>query len=405
MMATQRGNGGSAGKERLWREQVEALVDPEELRALTQPSLSDSVMATAVLWFEVVVLLTAANLLPRLPLGWALVAGILIVGLMGLRMNAFGVIVHEGSHGFLAKSRKLNDRLCNWAVAFWTINSVEEYRPTHRLHHRYLGQERDPDRTFYLVPARRGALTGLLLQDLLGVTAFRRATNRIAGTSQESGAPASLLARPQLLIGKAVTQLVILGQFLLFQGVARGVLFYVVFWLLPIICMYPMILRLKTITEHYDPGLRDPANIRWTARTSAAGRIQNHVVGARMEYHFEHHVLPAIPYPGLKRLHRELGQSGLFEHHGEVLSGGYVHYLVRAVSASFGAARRNRATAPNATAPNSAAPEVTHSEATAPDGGTPAAAAPQTTAPKDSALSVSPASASSGSGEHPPPPR
>jgi fatty acid desaturase len=379
-MATQRGNGGSAGKERLWREQVEALVDPDELRGLSEPSLWDSIAATAVLWIEVIVLLAAANLVPRLPLGWAVAGGIFIVGLMGLRMNAFGVIVHEGSHGFLAKSRKLNDRLCNWGVAFWTINSVEEYRPTHRLHHRYLGEERDPDRAFYLVPARRGALTGLLFQDLLGVTAFRRATNRIAGTSQESGAPASLLARPQLLVGKAVTQLVVLGQFILFQGVARGVLFYVAFWLLPIICMYPMILRLKTITEHYDPGLRDQANIRWTARTSVAGRIQNHVVGARMEYHFEHHVLPAIPYPGLKRLHGRLGQSGLFDSHSEVLSGGYVHYLARAVTASFGSARRTKSTAPKTTAP-------------------------KTTAPKNGAMSVSPASASTGAGEHPPPPR
>jgi fatty acid desaturase len=250
-------------------------------------------------------------------------------------MNALGVILHEGSHGFLAKSRKLNDRLCNWGIAFWTINSVEEYRPTHRLHHRYLGQERDPDRVFYLVPSRRGALTSLLLQDLVGVTAFRRATTRLSGTSQESGAPASLLARPQLLVGKLVTQLVILGQFLYFQGVARGVLFYAVFWLVPIVCMYPMILRLKTITEHYDPGLRDPDNVQWTARTSYASWFQNHLVGARMEYHFEHHVLPTIPYRGLKRLHRHLEGTGLFTRHREVVSDGYVIFLARAVARSF----------------------------------------------------------------------
>src|SRR5450631_644238 len=220
----------SAGSERIWRKELEVLVDPDELRTLSEQSLPDTFGAVAVLWIEVVVLLAAANLLPLLPLGWAIPAGVLVVLLMGLRMNAFGVILHEGSHGFLAKSRKVNDRLCNWSIAFWTINSVEEYRPTHRLHHRYLGQERDPDRNFYLVPARRGALTILLLQDLLGVTAFRRATTRISGTSQESDAPASLLARPQLLIGKFVTQLVVLGQFLVFQGVRRGILFYVVFW-------------------------------------------------------------------------------------------------------------------------------------------------------------------------------
>jgi fatty acid desaturase len=329
------GTSGSSSSERLWREQLSQMVTPEELRSLSEQSLRDTFLAIGVLWVEAAVLLTAANLLPRLPLAGAIPAGILLVFVMGLRMNAFGVILHEGSHGLLAKSRVLNDRICNWGIAFWTVNSVEEYRPTHRLHHRYLGQERDPDRVFYLVPYRRGALTSLLLQDLLGVTAFRRATTRISGTSTESGAPASLLARPQLLIGKFVTQLVVLGQFIVFQGLQRGILFYVVFWLVPIVCMYPMILRLKTITEHFDPGLRDPNRVQWIARTSYAGWLENHLVGARMEYHFEHHVLPTIPYRGLKKLHRQLRRTDLFTRHGELISHGYVLFLSRAVLASF----------------------------------------------------------------------
>jgi fatty acid desaturase len=338
-MAIQSGKEASASSERLWREQFAQLVSKEELETLSEQSLPDTFAAIGGLWVEVAVLLAAVNLLPRLALGWAVPAGIFLVLLMGLRMNAFGVILHEGSHGLLAKSRILNDRICNWGIAFWTINSVEEYRPTHRLHHRYLGQERDPDRVFYLVPFRRGALTSLVLQDLVGVTAFRRATSRISGTSQESGAPASLLTRPQLLLGKFLTQLVVIGQFLLFQGVRRGILFYVVFWLVPIVCMYPMILRLKTITEHFDAGLRDPNSVHWIARTSCAGWLQNHLVGARMEYHFEHHVLPTIPYRGLKKLHRRLGQTDLFSRHGEVISHGYVLFLARAVVGSFGGRR------------------------------------------------------------------
>ena len=340
-MAIQSGKEASASSERLWREQFAQLVTAEEIRSLSEQSLPDTVAAIGTLWVEVAIVLAAVNLLPRLPLAWAIPVGILLVLVMGLRMNAYGVILHEGSHGLLAKSRRLNDRICNWGIAFWTINSVEEYRPTHRLHHRYLGQERDPDRVFYLVPFRRGALTSLLLQDLFGITAFRRATSRISGTSEQSGAPASLLARPQLLLGKFITQVVVLGQFILFQGVRRGILFYVVFWLVPIVCMYPMILRLKTITEHFDPGLRDPNSVHWIARTSCAGWLENHLVGARMEFHFEHHVLPSIPYRGLKRLHRQLAETDLYIRHGEVISHGYVRFLSRAVVASF-AGRRTR---------------------------------------------------------------
>ncbi len=79
--------------------------------------------------------------------------------------------------------------------------------------------------------------------------------------------------------------------------------------------------------------------MQWTARTSYAGRLQNHLVGARMEYHFEHHVLPTIPYRGLKRLHRRLEESGLFTRHSEVISHGYVLFLARAIVRSFGGGR------------------------------------------------------------------
>ena len=144
--------------------------------------------------------------------------------------------------------------------------------------------------------------------------------------------PAVCSPGPALLAGKAVTQLVVLGQFMVFQGIPWGIVFYVAFWLVPIVCIYPMTQRLKNIAEHFDPALRDPTVVRWVARTSAAGIIQNHLLGARMEYHFEHHVLPTIPYQGLRKLHRTLDSAGLFAEHGEFLSGGYVQFVARAAS-------------------------------------------------------------------------
>ncbi len=103
-----------------------------------------------------------------------------------------------------------------------------------------------------------------------------------------------------------------------------------VFWLIPIVCLYPMILRLKTITEHFDAGLRVPDNVQWTARTSAAGWLQNHLIGARMEYHFEHHVLPTIPFRGLRALHGPLDTEGCSIV--TLFSPGYVRFLARAAA-------------------------------------------------------------------------
>ena len=140
-MAMQSGKEASASSERLWREQFAQLVSAEEIRSLSEQSLPDTFAAIGVLWVEVA------------DPAWPPPTSFLVCPWPGRSRRAscwssdgiedecLRVILHEGSHGLLAKSRTLNDRICNWGIAFWTINSVEEYRPTHRLHHRYLGQE------------------------------------------------------------------------------------------------------------------------------------------------------------------------------------------------------------------------------------------------------------------------
>jgi fatty acid desaturase len=320
--------GRAATVEKVWRQRIEAVVASDELAELSRRSLVDTVGLLAALWVEIIVLLVGANLLPRLSLAWAVPIGILLVVLIATRINALGVVIHEGSHGFLARSRRLNDRLCNLGAAWWTINSVEEYRPTHRLHHRYLGEERDPDRPSYLLPDRRAAMAVLILKDLLAVTAVKRAQVLFSGSRDEEGAETGPSAWKKILLGKCAVQLVVLGSFVLFQGPWRGVGWYAIFWLVPILCVYPVILRLKTITEHFDPRYWEDAAQLWVARTSFAGRLQNHLIGARMEYHFEHHVLPNIPFKGLAALHRRLEDNGWIERHDDVVSGGYVRFLL-----------------------------------------------------------------------------
>jgi fatty acid desaturase len=54
-----------------------------------------------------------------------------------------------------------------------------------------------------------------------------------------------------------------------------------------------------------------------------------------MEFHFEHHIFPTIPYRGLKTLHRRLQDQGVFDRHRELLSDGYVLFLSRAIAGKF----------------------------------------------------------------------
>jgi fatty acid desaturase len=49
------------------------------------------------------------------------------------------------------------------------------------------------------------------------------------------------------------------------------------------------------------------------SRTTVASFLQFLVVGARMDYHFEHHLFPTLPYYRLRELHRDLHRAGFFE--------------------------------------------------------------------------------------------
>jgi fatty acid desaturase len=166
-------------------------------------------------------------------------------------------------------------------------------------------------------------------------------------TAAGDEAGAARLSRGTVLrntAGKLAAQGVLVAGFVIARGPV-GLIGYGLFWLLPLLSVFPALLRLKTITEHFDPRLREPDVPVWVARTSRARWLQDHLVGARMEYHFEHHALPTIPYPGLRRLHRRLQAAGRFDEAPptDTDSGGYARFVRHLRPASGQMARRSRA--------------------------------------------------------------
>ncbi|MBV9952179.1 MAG: fatty acid desaturase [Acidimicrobiia bacterium] len=307
------------------------VVGAEEIERLAVPNGADTALHLVVVWVEIALLLVAAGAIGALPFPLTVLCAVVLIVLMGTRINALNVVMHEASHGFLCRDRARNDRVCNATASWWMLHSVEEYRPTHRLHHRYLNGPEDPDLPSYLVPGRRGALARLLALDLLGVTALRRALSLVSNASSDEAGSARLSGATVLrnTVGKVAAQAVLITVFVIARGVVVGLAGYVLFWLVPALSVFPALLRLKTVTEHFDARLRDPGAPVWIARTSRARWLQDHLVGARMEYHFEHHALPTIPYPGLRTVHRRLVEAGRFDPPAptDTDSGGYVRYI------------------------------------------------------------------------------
>ena len=73
---------------------------------------------------------------------------------------------------------------------------------------------------------------------------------------------------------------------------------------------------MRTISEHSKPTNINFKNYPlFISRTSKCNFLEKYVLGAQMEYHFEHHVFPNIPYKNLKKLHDYLWKNNFFYSH------------------------------------------------------------------------------------------
>jgi fatty acid desaturase len=223
----------------------------------------------------------------------------LVMVFISTRINALNVQVHEGSHYALAQSKKWNDFLCNWVFAYPIGYTAEQYRSTHIPHHLYLNTEDDPDLPLYKLHLRN--LKFYILQDLLFITAIKRFW---LSRNERNGIRG--------LICMGLPNLAMLLFLAAITAPVDGMLLYILLWVVPLCCLYPVIIRIRVLTEHYDPRLFTQPN-NFIARTTECTPLSAYLIGANMEYHFEHHLFPGIPYAGVKLLHKKLKMLSYFD--------------------------------------------------------------------------------------------
>lgn len=297
---------------------IEILGGRTVLRKLMQPSFGRALWNFIHIWVGIAGALLLGSLLWVSP-QWELKLLIpLLLLYIGTRINAIGVQIHEASHGFLAKSRSLNDWFCNFAGAYWVLNDVESYRQVHLVHHSDLRESTDPDLELYdLTAAGKNPIRRRLLEDLTGLTALRRIMAYRSGVKrQRLHVFMNLLCQLILWLGLCLT-----------LGSVSGTFFYGFFWLIPLFCVFPAIIRLRIVTEHFHPDDYVQRDGRFVSRTSNASPLEIYLFGCDMEYHFEHHLLPMVPYHGLRQIHWKLVREDFFTPPKDYfLSGGYFRF-------------------------------------------------------------------------------
>jgi fatty acid desaturase len=293
------------------------LFSRDEIRALTQRSDLGGAWALVESWGLIVLAFALAAQFPN-PLGW-LAAAVLL----GSRQLALAIVMHEAAHTTLMRTRWLNEFCGQWLGGAPVFQNLAMYREHHLRHHRHTGTAHDPDLGLATpFPVSRRSLARKLARDVTGLTGAKVLLGSLlmlTGSLQydASGGQRGPQGGPRRGRASWRTAWRALAPALAMQGAIAGVLalcavaeLYLL-WLLAYLTVFQLLVRIRSIAEH--AMTTDPLDGLNNSRTTTARGWERLLYAPlNVNYHLEHHMLAAVPYFRLPRMHALLRQRGTF---------------------------------------------------------------------------------------------
>jgi fatty acid desaturase len=216
----------------------------------------------------------------------------------------------------LFKTRALNEFAGEWLCGRPILAELGSYRHYHLSHHRFTQSDKDPDLTLSAkFPTTRASLVRKFMRDLTGQTgvkqlmaqivmSFRLAGDEDAIKAAQSDAAQAFKARD---LWKSLP---VFAGIMLLMSLLGDWWYGLVFWLLPYLTWFQLVLRIRNIAEHGATEQSD--NPLRNVRTTMAGPLARGFLAPYwVNYHLEHHLVMHMPCWRLPRLHALLLQKGL----------------------------------------------------------------------------------------------
>ena len=306
------GSGNAAARRVLAAPELAPLTRLDDGRSLRAVLLTFGVIAAAIA-FGILVW----------PSPWIVLSMLVI----GVQQHALFILAHEAAHYRLFSGRGVND-LVGRAVGMFGAVSTCTYRVIHRLHHNNLYTDEDPDTAIHGgYPRGVAYLWKKLVQDAVGWNAWKTlayffGAPAINEVTQRAARPLDDTSPQLRAAARADRWLVVafqLGAPLAAFAAAgtRGLVLYLLLWLVPLLTVLQPILRLRAILEHgavtdlSSPLTAARTNRTWGTWGNRLGRVV--LFPHHVNFHLEHHLYPAVPHYHLPQLHRLLIAKGALE--------------------------------------------------------------------------------------------
>jgi fatty acid desaturase len=228
---------------------------------------------------------------------------------IGARQHALAILMHDGAHYLLFKNRRLNAVVSELFLAWPLFITMRAYRGSHFAHHRHVNTENDPDlmrkqNSEWEFPKSWGALGGLLARDVFGLNTHQQLFELADMSDQKEvrSREGDLYAAARILY--YVIALSLVTYFQLWP-------IFVLLWVVPILTWLKMIMRIRSIAEHFAIE-NDHAYTK--SRTTLPSFLERLLVAPRnVNFHLEHHLYPSVPFFRLPKLHAVLMKDTVFQ--------------------------------------------------------------------------------------------
>lgn len=276
-------------------------IDSKKLRPLYKTKPYKHALAIAFNWIIIIATIYLANQFFN-PFSY-----VLAVIIVGARMHALAILMHDATHYRFLKNRKLNDHITNFTSMYFIFTSIEKYRLNHLRHHQHLNTEHDPDwvaklgKQEFKFPKNKKEF---LLIVLSYFTLYRGISDAI-WFLKRFAAPATKNPNKKQKAEPILPRLIFYVLLVTILSVFGLWKIFLLYWVVPYLSTFFMFQYIRSVAEHFGDLSYD--DLLTSTRSVKVNPIESfffapHQVG----YHLEHHLYPGVPYYNLPELHRLL---------------------------------------------------------------------------------------------------
>ena len=296
---------------------IQQNISREDLKAVLTKSDGQGLWMLSWNWLLIVGSLVLAGIMPNL------ITILLALVILGGRQLGLVILMHDCAHYSLFKSKSLNHWLGEYLCAAPLLARLDGYRHYHLLHHQNAGTDTDPDLPNYAhFPISRASLKRKIIRDLTGRTGIKNLKVILAMSLgvyeytlafRKSEKKAVFNWSTMVQAGVRNSAAPVLVNFLMWLSLyLLGIGWAYLLWVVSYLTTYQLFLRIRNIAEHaavLDPYSSDP---RFHTRTTLARWWERLTVAPNfVNYHLEHHLLPAAPSYRLADLHELMTEKKL----------------------------------------------------------------------------------------------